>query len=430
MKNAVAVGLLLCAGPAAGRGHAQPGVEALILQMRQHETSIVNTYLEYQRLYYEDKRRTHELQAFEDLLTAYIHQVMEIYETLSLTESQAVEPRDIAARSLIYKALMFLEKAPLHHQYYEKACYEYYAALALYDGSEEAPALYKILPQPVKVGETTYNRLIDLIEEKGRDLARFGKVGLSFRQFRVTANFDAEQIRLQRLDTDGFGQGYTYSLAEDRIRRAFEEVFKRQRPVHTYVALPQGMYAIKLASRPHAGYEALTRFYVRANQQQRYAMEPLGDWLILYQIPGSRRPDFYRFKRTHPVPQTTRAASTQASVADPRPPLMAGQNGHSQASAASGNTPQDLIAEIITFYLPQYEVKLGPALNEPPFREKATGIMAEAVLAYVNQGRLYQAWNTWAASWEIAKRVRDALSPDQAIPLELLQLLHRILEEI
>ena len=59
-----------------GFSQNQPTV---FIEMRQHEHNILNAYLEYQKLYYEDKSRVHELRAFEELLTVYINQVMEIY---------------------------------------------------------------------------------------------------------------------------------------------------------------------------------------------------------------------------------------------------------------------------------------------------------------------------------------------------------------
>ncbi|MFQ5770211.1 MAG: hypothetical protein ACE5HX_06725, partial [bacterium] len=106
-------------------GFAQQDQSILINRMRQHEQNILMTYLEFQKLYYEDKSRINELNAFEDLLTVYINQVKEIYETLNLSEKNIQIPRDITAGALIFKALMYLEKAPLNNEFYEKACYEY-----------------------------------------------------------------------------------------------------------------------------------------------------------------------------------------------------------------------------------------------------------------------------------------------------------------
>ncbi|HEX9652401.1 MAG TPA: hypothetical protein VGA99_01715, partial [bacterium] len=178
--------------------HSQQDQNLLVNRMQQHENDIVNTYLEYQKLYYEDKSRIRELRAFEDLLSVYINQVMEIYETLGLSEKKMQTPRDIAARTLIFKALMFLEKAPLNPQYFEKACYEYYAALNLYKNTDDPPVIFKDLPQTIQSGDKIYYRLMDILDDKGKGLFDFGKVIVSFRNFRVTANFDPQMIELIR----------------------------------------------------------------------------------------------------------------------------------------------------------------------------------------------------------------------------------------
>ena len=121
----------------------------LVDRMRQHENNILRTYLEYQKLYYEDKARLHELKAFEDLLTVYIDQVREIYETLNLSGKNVQITRDIAACALIFKALRYLEKAPLITEYYEKACYEFYEALRIYEGTMEQPVIYKDMQKEI-----------------------------------------------------------------------------------------------------------------------------------------------------------------------------------------------------------------------------------------------------------------------------------------
>src|SRR3972149_971079 len=81
---------------------AQVNTDALVKRMRQHESNILLMYLEYQKLYYEDKSRHHELKAFEDLLSVYIDQVTEIYETLNLSVRKTAAPRDITSRALVF----------------------------------------------------------------------------------------------------------------------------------------------------------------------------------------------------------------------------------------------------------------------------------------------------------------------------------------
>jgi hypothetical protein len=108
----------------AGRGQSLDRI--LIPQMENYESDIQSTYREYQKIYYEKKSSLAELRAFEDIISVYVAQILEIYETLSLSGLGKLEtPRDIAARALIYRALIYLEKAPLNLEYYEKACYDY-----------------------------------------------------------------------------------------------------------------------------------------------------------------------------------------------------------------------------------------------------------------------------------------------------------------
>ena len=407
---------------------AQQSADVLVARMRQHESSILRTYLEYQKLYYEDKSRTFELGAFEELLTAYIEQVMEIYETLNLTERQSPAPRDIAARVLIFKALTFLEKAPLNSEYYEKACYEYYEALSLYEGTDEPPVLFKDLPQPIRAGETTYYRLVDLLEDKGQGLKEFGKVVISFRNFRVTANFNPERIRLRKLD-NAPDDGFTYLLAESRIKQAFTEVFRRTREVETYVALPRGTYVITLERLQRQEYDPLTRFYVLPNQQQNCVIEPLDEWLILYQLPAAKRPDFYRFKRNHQLAATTFASGDVPSNGTG---IFDAETNHdgTDSKEAPGDRREKLVAEIVAYYLPQYQIRLMFDLNDPEIKDNAIGIITKAIVEYLDSGKLYTVWSHWAASWEIAKEVREIISPGSVIPIELLKLIHTILQEL
>ena len=144
----------------------------LIPQMENYELDIQNTYREYQKIYYERKSSLAELSAFEDIISIYVSQILEIFETLSLSGFDNLEiPRDIAARVLVYRALIYLEKAPLNVEYFEKACYDYYTALDMFENAgENIPAIFKRLPNPILVGNHEYTRLIDVIDCKGTEL--------------------------------------------------------------------------------------------------------------------------------------------------------------------------------------------------------------------------------------------------------------------
>ena len=383
--------------------HSVLAQDVLITRMKQHEHNILSSYLEYQKLYYEDKSRKHELQAFENLLTVYINQVVEIYNTLNLSERKASVPRDIASRAQIFKALMYLKKAPLNVDYYEKACYEYYEALNLYNGTDEVPVIYKDLPQTIQAGDKTYYRLIDLLEEKGIGLRDFGKVKISFRNFMVTANFDPQMLVLKRVNGTNPGKDITFLLAQERIRHAFSEVFRRTREFESYVALPAGTYILNLSGR-ESRFTPLTRFYVKANQEQHYIMEPLADWVILYENPTSKRPDFYKFSRSQMASTDNRA---------PKPSTNGNGSHKSNGSTETGLNAKhaELVSDIVETYLPQFEIKLMFDLNDPEIRTNAIEIISRSIVQHLESSTYYNKWNNWSACWEISKKVREVISP-------------------
>lgn len=396
--------------------------DMLIKRMQQYERNILRSYLEYQKLYYEDKSRTHELRAFEDLLTVYINQVMEIYDTLNLSKKKSSTPRDIVSRALIIKSLMFLEKAPLNPEYYERACYEYYEAFNLYDGTDEPPVIYKNLPQTIQAGDKTYYRLKELIDDKGAGLKKFGKVKIRFRNFMVTANFDPDLIELSKLGDDaGVEYDISYHLAEERLKKAFTEIFLRNnKEVETYIALPQGTYLLKLLGREKSDFTPLTRFYVQANQEHFYFMEPLADWVILYENPTSKKPDYYKFSRNHQPGGATNGNGVSSS-----------KHSKAQTSARSQIIKHEgLVAEMVAAHLPNFKVTLMFDLNDPEIKENAIEIIARSVVKYVDSGAFYNKWNQWAASWEISKDVREIISPGSLIPIQLIELVHTILSEL
>jgi len=412
------------------KGFSQSQPTVFIERMRQHEHNILNAYLEYQKLYYEDKSRINELRAFEELLTVYINQVMEIYETLNLSERKNEIPRDIASRALVFKNLMFLEKAPLNVEYYEKAWYEYYEALNLYEGTDAPPVIYKDLPQTIQTGARTYFRLIDLLEDKGKELNNFGKVKLTFRNFMVTANFDPEMLELIKIHNNPISiEHFTYDLAEARIKKAFARVFQETGEIQTYVALPQGTYVLRLNSGVKSDHTALSRFYVRPNQEQHYVMEPLADWIVLYEIPTSRRPDYYKFSRNK---KTTDSTSGQAKLTNGY------SNGSSKGKSKKNKSLQEtlktnhliLVAEIVAEYMPKFEIKLIFDLNDPEIKDNAIQIIAESIVNYVESSAYYNKWNNWTVSWEISNKIREILSPGSLVPIGLVELIYSVLKEL
>ncbi len=420
------VAVLLTCFTANGRTQAKDG---LVTRMRQHESSIFHMYLEYQKLYYEDKSRVHELAAFEKLLSVYIDQVMEIYETISLSVTENREPRDIASRALTLKSLMFLEKAPLNFHFFERACYQYYESLNVYEGTNEPPALYKDLPHPIQAGSKTYYRLVDLLEEKGRGLQDFGKVKISFRNFMVTANFEPDNLELVKLSQTGSTSGgYTFELAETRIREAFAKVFRKSTEIETYVALPAGTYLLRLRGSSKSDFTTLTRFYVRANQQNHYVMEPLADWIILYEHPTDKRPDYYKYQRN----KSTFGADAMASNVSLQNSNESATNWQ-EKNGSNGQTSTNhvtLVMDSVRDLLPAYEIKVMFDFNDPEVKDNAIDIISRAIVEYAHSPEYYDCWSSWTASWRISQKVREVVSPGSLIPIELLELVYRVLGEL
>jgi len=409
------------------RVNAQSGQagQALINKMGQHENDILLMYLEYQKLYYEDKSRRSELRAFEHLLSVYIDQVTEIYETLKLGDKKSIKPRDIAARTLIFKALMLLEKAPLNQQYFEKACYEYYEALNIYEDTDVLPVVYKDLPRPILAGTKSYYRMKDILDDKGSGLKSFGKVNITFRNFMVTADFDPENLELSRLPGNGHdsNSGLTFELAEKRIKDSFAEVFRKNVEVHTYVALPAGAYVLRLHGSSKSSYIALTQFYVSENQQQHYIMEPLADWIILYENPMVKRPDFYKYQR---MQSTYVGNGLETNLG-----LEPGSNGAAETNEFSSSISHEiLVAEIIKDLLPNYEIKMMFDLNDPDVRESTSEIMAKTIVEYLNSPQYYRSWSHWTSSWIICQKVREIISPGSLIPVDLMKLVYKVISEL
>ncbi len=411
-------------------GLSQQNDNILENRMRQYENNIFRSYLEYQKLYYEDKASLLELKAFEDLLSVYINQVMEIYETLNLSEEKIHLPREIAARALIFKALMYLEKAPLNVEYYEKACYEYYEALKLYEGTEDPPVMFKDLPQEIQAGEKVYYRLIDLLDDKGKGLLSFGKVEISFKNFRVTANFNPQMIELIKVpDESNSNNRYTYKLAESRIIKAFEEVFQKNREIITYVALPYGTYILQLNPGDEYNYTALTRFYVRDNQEHQHVIEPLANWVILYENPTCKRPDFYKFRRNNQNLSTTDLASNngkQTNGANTSKSRNAEQSDNQEALSVH----EQLVSEIVAELLPKFEINMMFDLNDPEIKAKAIQIISRTIVNYVKSRAFYNEWNLWTVSWDISKKVREVISPGSLVPIELIELIYKSIKEL
>ena len=63
----------------------------------------------------------------------------------------------------------------LNPHHYELACYDYYEALELYRSTNKIPVIYKPLPRELWIGNKRYDRLIDLMNDKGKELFSWSK---------------------------------------------------------------------------------------------------------------------------------------------------------------------------------------------------------------------------------------------------------------
>ena len=413
------LGLFILIVPfSSGRGQSLDRI--LIPQMEKYEFDIQNTYREYQKIYYEKKSSLAELRAFEDIISVYVGQLLEIYETLSLSGFGKLEaPRDIAARALIYRALIYLEKAPLNLEYYEKACYDYYRALAMFDNVDNIPALFKRLPEPILVGAKEYNRLIDVIDHKGSDLYAFGKVNLYLRDFKITTNLDIDEMEFVRVESPIDKAKYTYNSAENLIKDTFKKVLMNDGRSSTFLALPEGSYFIKPRSKGKtARHVFLSALYIRANQQHDYLVEPLVDWFIMYENPDTKKPKF------------TQSITDNLSTVEGN-----GRNSKRIQKSRGSNKNNEMerliiLNEVTNSCLDKVDSNLIFNIKDAWIRNKFTNTVSEVIYRHVQTLNYHNCWSKWMLSWIIAKEVTEEFSPETEVPTELIKLVYQCLKKI
>jgi len=80
-------------------------------QMIVLERDVVRIYNELQKFLYADNRRGSELLAFESLITMYVKEILDLYDTFYRIRGTTLEShQNIAARCLIFRALAYLER--------------------------------------------------------------------------------------------------------------------------------------------------------------------------------------------------------------------------------------------------------------------------------------------------------------------------------
>lgn len=154
----------------AGTSRAQTrGIEAdLERLMIQYEERVLQAYQEKQTLIHAEHPQL-EFAAFDSIISAYTSRVLEIYETLNRIKGFTLENyREIAARSLIFRALAFVENPGLDHDKAMRACIDYRRALRLTQNAK-IPIISQQLPYEVWIDNRLYTRLADLLDEKDRN---------------------------------------------------------------------------------------------------------------------------------------------------------------------------------------------------------------------------------------------------------------------
>jgi hypothetical protein len=140
-------------------------------QMVALERDVVRIYNELQKFLYQDpKRRGNELLAFESLITIYVDEVLNLYDTFWRMKGTTLESQqNIAARCLLFRSLTYLERASRNSANYLKACEDYKRALNLAQNKLEEPLLSTKLPHEVWVGNKLYTRLADLLDSREKN---------------------------------------------------------------------------------------------------------------------------------------------------------------------------------------------------------------------------------------------------------------------
>ncbi|MFQ5823736.1 MAG: hypothetical protein ACE5JB_06755 [bacterium] len=150
--------------------HAQPVEMKLEEQMIALERDVVRIYNELQKFLNEDTRSGNELLAFESLITIYVDEILNLYDTIWRIKGTTLEShQNIAARCLIFRSLTYLERTHESYSNYSKACKDYKRALNLAQNRQKEPLLSTRLPYEVWVGKKLYTRLADLLDNRDKN---------------------------------------------------------------------------------------------------------------------------------------------------------------------------------------------------------------------------------------------------------------------
>jgi len=183
LKQGLWIAVLLILAATSSRAAAQQIDMRLDEQMVSLERDVVRSYNELQKLLMHDRRRGAEMAAFEKLITIYVDEVLNLYDTFWRVKGTTLESeQNIAARCLIFRALTYLERSSEVPDNYARACEDYKKALRLAQNELKEPLLSTKLPYEVWVGRKLYTRLADLLDDRGKNFQMIDCFAASNRQ--------------------------------------------------------------------------------------------------------------------------------------------------------------------------------------------------------------------------------------------------------
>lgn len=150
--------------------NAQPIEMEMQKQMVALEHDVVRIYNELQKYLLTENQNENELLAFEALITIYVDDVLDLYDTYYRIKGTTLEShQEISARCLIFRALTYLERAKTNPENYKKACEDYKRALLLARNHLQEPLLSTKLPYEVWTRGKLYTRLADLLDNRHKN---------------------------------------------------------------------------------------------------------------------------------------------------------------------------------------------------------------------------------------------------------------------
>jgi hypothetical protein len=249
-----------------------------------------------------------------------------------------------------------------------------------------------------------------LLEDKGKELYSFGKVKITLKNFKITSNLDPESFEIVRFACQPNREKYTYRKAEPFLKQAFKEILSSKGDVTFFLALPEGSYYIRSKNNDNYLDSYLSAIYIRANQQQEYFIEPLVDWIIMYENPKVEQPVNPHVKNDKSIAENS--------------------NNIKKKNLKDDVVLVNTVNEMLTDNIEQIDITKIFNLRDPWIRSRFLNLTSQVIVNYTMSSRYFNNWSTWMSAWTISKQVTNSFSPGNAIPTELVQLVYNVLVKI